>query len=109
MSINQINVMHRHLVGMQPTTNVNISVRQFQTSTGNLAKRSSANFCRPVKQHVVHSWVQLCRLLRKLLNTLGRFLPKPTELIMFDEPDAFAIALGHIFTFAYKQLNAASQ
>mgnify|MGYP000856672659 FL=1 len=108
MSINQINLMHRHLMGTQPTTNLTNpmmqTAKQLQTSTGNLARRSSANFCRPVRQHVLHSWVQLSKLLRKILSTLEKVLPRPTELIMFDEPDQLTKVLEHIFVVAYNQL-----
>lgn len=108
VSINQINIMHRHLIGVQPTTAGQHPVlRQGLNSAGTLTKKSCASYSKPVREHVVHSWVQLCRLLRKLLTVLERFLPSPTELVCFDEPEAAEAC--QIFLAVYSQLSAATQ
>jgi hypothetical protein len=55
--------MHKHLVGTQPSlNNFNVSVKHFTTAGCNLTKKSSASLIKPVRQHVVQSWIQLSKL-----------------------------------------------
>jgi hypothetical protein len=96
-------MMHKHLVGTQPS-NFNVNVKHFMTTGGNLAKKSSAGITRPVRHHVLQSWIQLCKLLRKMLKLLENLLPKPSELILFDEPDTLTESAGKIFCVVYNQL-----
>jgi hypothetical protein len=88
LSINQINMMHKHLIGTKTSLNdFNVKVKHSMNAGGNLTKKSSASLVRPTRQHVVYSWIQLSKLLRKLLKLLDNLTPKSSELVLFDQPD----------------------
>lgn len=101
ISINHLNMMHRHLI----SPNISLNSKPMSTTTG-LVRKTSAGFVKPPRAHVVKSWIHICKLLRKLLDLLENVQNNFGSTISLNS-DNLELSIQTVYCVIYRQLAGA--